>query len=116
MCRQSAQGGFRKRQEAKRRWYTGLRAKIFGHYGWSCACCGAAENPTIDHIDGNGRAHRIELFGSPNSSGAPFWSWLIKNGLPEGFQTLCSRCNNAKGAGLACPLHPPSSAPAKAAA
>jgi hypothetical protein len=38
------------------------------HYGPLCACCGPPDNPDhppshleIDHIDGNGKAHRAEV-------------------------------------------------------
>ena len=31
------------------------------HYGPLCACCGTPNNPEIDHIDGNGKAHREEI-------------------------------------------------------
>ena len=100
----------------KRRHSARVRVQVFDHYGWACACCGTTEGRlTIDHIDGNGRAHRIELFGAPNSAGMPFYAWLVRNGFPGGFQTLCSRCNNAKGASPACPLHAPLAALGEAA-
>jgi len=31
--------------------------------------------------------------------------WLIKNGFPEGFQTLCRPCNGSKGDGDRCKLN-----------
>jgi 5-methylcytosine-specific restriction endonuclease McrA len=96
---------FRKRKEHDDRRNATLRTQVFDHYGWSCACCGSADRPSIDHIDGKGRQHRIELFGTHNASGARFWRWLITSGFPEGFQTLCGRCNRIKGATDSCPLH-----------
>ena len=37
-----------------------LRASLFNHYGWSCACCGEDryEFLSIDHINGGGAKHR----------------------------------------------------------
>jgi hypothetical protein len=74
---------------------------VFAHYGTECACCGVTEELTIDHVDGEGAAHREEL---GNRGGGPFFKWLIRNGLPPGFQTLCSPCNRNKGTGARCHL------------
>ena len=104
-ARRPGSADFRKRKANSRRQYIRLKVAVFDHYGWVCACCGAeTKRPEIDHIDGNGRAHRIELFGRHDTGGPPFYAWLIKNGFPEGFQTLCGRCNRAKGATDRCPL------------
>lgn len=81
-----------------------LRTLVFNHYGWSCKCCGSNKQPTIDHVDGGGKEHRKELSGH-NTSGAPVWRWLIRNGFPDGFQTLCKPCNTSKGTGPACRIN-----------
>ena len=72
------------------------RAAVFAHYGTTCVCCGSDSNLSIDHVNGGGSAHREALFGSPNLSGAHFYAWLVKQGFPEGFQTLCVPCNSSK--------------------
>lgn len=91
-------GRHRSRREA-------LRAEVFGHYGEACACCGSTNRLTIDHVNGDGGAHRRELFSTPRGqAGVPFYSWLVKNGFPSGFQTLCCRCNTSKGTGERCRL------------
>lgn len=56
-----------------------------------CCICGFDDVRAlvIDHIDNNGAAHRKEV-------GKKMYPWLIKNGFPEGFQTLCSNCNTIK--------------------
>lgn len=54
---------------------------------------------TIDHIDGNGAEHRRTL----KRGGITFYRWLINNGFPSGFQTLCYNCNCAKGQYGTCP-------------
>ena len=83
-----------------------LRAAVLGHYGTACACCGAAERLSIDHVEGNGARHRQELFGGKSSS-QRMYRWLVKQGFPDGFQTLCLPCNQSKGNGRECKRHNP---------
>lgn len=75
---------------------------VFDHYGWSCRCCGCdtPEFLGIDHVHGGGTKHRKSLGGK---SGTTFYRWLIKQGLPDGYQTLCHNCNMAKGFYGRCP-------------
>lgn len=71
--------------------YTKLRrSKVLEAYGTVCKCCGEAEEQflSIDHIDGGGNKHAKEV-GS-------VYKWLIANGFPPGFQTLCINCNIGK--------------------
>ena len=49
----------------------------------------------IDHINNNGAEERKSL-GGQNVSGWRFYEYLIKNGLPDGYQTLCANCNMIK--------------------
>jgi hypothetical protein len=85
-----------------------IRDAVLEHYGRICACpdCYSTESLGIDHIDGNGRQHRLELFGNNawKSGAVRFHYWLIKNNFPPGFQTLCGRCNTSKGTGERCRL------------
>jgi hypothetical protein len=70
--------------------YRRYKAKVFAHYGRQCVCCGES-NPgflSIDHMNGCGNELR-KIHGT----GGKFYFWLIKNGFPEGFQTLCHSCN-----------------------
>lgn len=71
---------------------------VFEAYGgYECACCGES-NPfflSIDHMNNDGAAHRMELFGS-KAGGHKMYDWLIKNNFPEGFQVLCMNCNWGK--------------------
>jgi len=87
-----------------RRYDDAIRQAAFGHYGRECACCGATENLTIDHVDGSGAAHRTALFGNGDVAGARFWLWLVKNWFPPGFQSLCRPCNASKAQGDCCRL------------
>ena len=81
-----------------------LREAVFAHYGVVCACCGSTDQPTIDHINGGGAAHRDEVVGRSWAAGTPFYRWLIAQGFPEGFQTLCKPCNASKANHPACRL------------
>lgn len=86
-------------QEQGRQWRDENRAAVFAHYGDTCTCCGSAERPTIDHIAGDGKERRLE-----HGRGTSFYCWLVLNGFPEGFQTLCLPCNMSKGRGERCQL------------
>jgi len=103
-------------REASRQWKAAnserLRAKeksrnsrdrqaVFDYYGWTCRCCNSAERLTIDHVNGGGEAHRSEI-GTKGGSG--MYRWLIANGFPEEFQTLCMPCNRSKSSGERCQL------------
>lgn len=65
---------------------------VLTHYGngkAKCMLCGhdRLTSLSIDHINGGGCRHRREL-----GPGNTFYRWLIKNGYPEGFRTLCLNC------------------------
>lgn len=77
----------RKAQDRAR--YAVVKAQVFAHYGEVCACCGVDEMSflTIDHMRGNGNAHRRQI------NKFTIYSWLIKQGFPKEFQTLCINCN-----------------------
>ena len=83
-----------------------LRVVIFDHYGHICACpgCGATKDLTVDHINGQGEAHRAELFNGRQQAGWHFYAWLVEQGFPEGFQVLCRPCNASKRSGERCRL------------
>jgi hypothetical protein len=66
----------------------------------SCVCCGESvvQFLSLDHINGGGNKHRKEV-----GTGIGFYRWLKRNNFPEGFQTMCHNCNQAKWAYGACP-------------
>jgi len=80
--------------------YAKQRAIVFAHYGERCVCCGSADQLTLDHVNGDGKTHRREI-GHWRSQ---FYAYLIREGLPAGYQTLCTRCNTSKGQGAQCRL------------
>lgn len=51
---------------------------------------------TIDHIDGDGSAHRQETFGNKKVGGYKMYQWIKKNSYPENFQVLCYNCQYRK--------------------
>jgi hypothetical protein len=75
-----------------------LKTQALTYYGngkLACVKCGYGENInalTIDHINGCGTKNRLANGGS----GYKFYYWLIKNGCPEGYQTLCANCQAIK--------------------
>lgn len=99
-CYCSDRRGKQKRSERGKRQRAARRVQVFDHYGWSCACCGSTEDLAIDHVDGDGARHREEV------DAERLYAWLIENGFPEGFQTLCKPCNSSKGRFAHCGLHP----------
>jgi hypothetical protein len=63
----------------------------------SCVHCGFSDARalSIDHINGGGTKHRIEVLGA-NRGGTKFYEWLIRNTYPTGFQVLCMNCQFIK--------------------
>lgn len=69
-----------------------LKQAAFDAYGGpTCSECGLTDIDvlTIDHIDGGGSQHRIELGGG----GTAIYTWLKTNDYPPGFRILCHNCN-----------------------
>ena len=74
-----------------------FKEQVLSHYGRKCAYCGFDDYRAlqIDHIDDNGAEERKAL-GGKSFSGWRFYEWLVKQGYPTGYQTLCANCNNIK--------------------
>ncbi len=65
------------------------------HYGngkLACIKCGFDDIRvlSIDHVNGGGSAHIRSISGGYRAG--HIYAWLIKNHLPEGYQTLCMNC------------------------
>jgi len=78
-----------------------LKEEVFEIYGKACACCGESriEFLTIDHVKGDGAAHRRSL-GNVRT----IYLWLKKHGFPKkGFRPLCMNCNFSRGVYGYCP-------------
>lgn len=67
-----------------------------------CRCCGEREISflAIDHIENNGAESKRK--GEPKG-GVGFFTFLIRNNFPKGFQVLCHNCNMAKSLYGSCP-------------
>lgn len=96
------QSEYRERNREKLRAYQKerrlkLKLTVLEHYGNECAECGFNDYRAlhIDHVNDNGAEERKSL-GGQNFAGWQFYDWLIKQGLPEGYQTLCANHNSIK--------------------
>lgn len=85
--------------------YKKIVLERYGGIPVKCACCGETEYDflCLDHVNGGGNKHRIEMLGKKNVSSREFYR-RMKN-LPKlvGFQVLCYNCNCAKGFTGNCP-------------
>lgn len=86
-------------QARKKRHRDRMRDEVLSHYGHVCACCGLAENLSVDHVFGDGIKHRT---GPHRAISGGLWGWLIRNNFPAGFQILCRECNASKQTGPCC--------------
>jgi hypothetical protein len=88
----------------KSRYYKKLeKKKVIEHYSggkMKCSCCGFAEidGLSIDHIKPRKGWKHDDTFRANK-----LYSWLRRNNLPKGFQTLCINCNHAKRDNNICP-------------
>ena len=81
-----------------------LKKEIVAAYGGKCRCCGEThiEFLTIDHMNGDGAAHR-----AATGKGRKIYQDLKERGFPQdGYQLLCLNCNIALGFYGYCPHHP----------
>lgn len=70
---------------------------VLSHYGkgrqpcccWPDCMITDIDMLTLDHINNDGAEHRKTL-GDRKMAGGKIYRWIIKNGFPDGFQTLCA--------------------------
>ena len=75
----------------KRERHLRLKKAVLSHYGpLKCACCGEPhiELLTLDHMNGDGAAHRKKHPKAKN-----LYIWLRQNDYPPGYEILCFNCN-----------------------
>jgi len=70
-----------------------IKETLLTYYGGGrCACiiCGESRMDclSVDHKKGGGGVHRRSI----NRQGHMLYTYLIKNGYPDGYQTLCMNC------------------------
>ena len=87
-------------REGERRRRAADREAVLDHFGRACACCGSSDRLEVDHVNGDGKAHREAL----GVRGGAFYRLLVANGFPDDppLQVLCGPCNGSKGKGPAC--------------
>jgi hypothetical protein len=69
---------------------------VFAHYGMTCKCCSQdwpIEMLTLGHVDDRSPDDVIVRRG--NIHRTKLRAWLIEQGFPPGFITLCSNCKHA---------------------
>ena len=84
-------------RDKQRLYRRNLKQQVLNRYGNACVVCKFDDIRAlqIDHINNNGAEERKAL-GGQNVSGWRFYQYLVKNNLPDGYQTLCANCNMIK--------------------
>lgn len=79
------------------------KVMVLSHYSHAgipkCVRCGFEDIRALclDHTKNNGSEDRKKTMGkNVGGSGSRFYFYLIKHGLPSGYQTLCANCNLIK--------------------
>lgn len=80
-----------KRANKKKKKVSKIKLLVISNYSSGKICCkrckfSEIKGLQIDHIKGGGHKHI-------KSINKEFYSWLIENNFPEGFQVLCANCN-----------------------
>ena len=85
--------GESRRTRAKERRRT-IRNSVLNALGGVCSCCGESHRSMldIDHVNGNGRAHRESL----GYAWSKIYKHVIENAGSGIYQLLCSNCNQSK--------------------
>jgi hypothetical protein len=81
----------------RRQYRRGLRQEMIAAYGGVCSCCGEAEFGflSLEHLNGDGKAHRMQFGERGNSDGIV--RDLKRRGWPQdGYTVLCFNCNMGK--------------------
>lgn len=92
-------------RDAHRDYRRRLRLEMIEAYGGSCSCCGENELAflSLEHLNGDGKAHRLQFGERGNSDGVV--RDLKRRGWPrDGYTILCFNCNMGKAVnGGVCP-------------
>lgn len=85
-----------------RRYRQALKLEVLNAYGGvHCSCCNETQvlMLALDHLNGDGGAHRRSLGGKGNK----MYEWAKKNNFPTIFRVLCHNCNWATYHNGVCP-------------
>lgn len=82
-----------------------LKLDVINGYGGKCTCCGEPtfEFLSVDHMNNDGKKHRIEISGRNAGSSQSIYRWLRDNNFPAGYTVLCFNCNMARALYSLCP-------------
>lgn len=71
-----------------------LRDQVLDRYGRACACCGEKDPDllTLDHLGDGAEERRFNKLRDATAQ----CRFVVKQGLPDGYQVLCWNCNVAK--------------------
>lgn len=81
-----------------------LKDDLIAAYGGCCSCCGEARREflSIDHVNGDGKAHRAAV--SNGRTNRRLYLWFKRNGYPkDAYRLLCMNCNFSFGHAGYCP-------------
>jgi len=103
--------GYRKySNEANKQQRDRVKAEVVAAYGGRCQCPGCdiayPEFLTMHHVNGDGAAHRAEIFPHGTAKGGyRFYLWLKRQGFPKDgrFELRCYNCNCSEGFHGYCP-------------
>lgn len=100
VCREKMRGWGRKpsyRALARERAGAAKDAAFVAYGGYKCACCGETEPLflEIDHVNNDGNILRYGK-AKQRLKGNNLYYWLRRHKYPDGFQVLCSSCNQGK--------------------
>jgi len=72
-----------------------LKSQVYRAYGNKCQCCGEMNEDffTLDHVNGDGARHRIEICGKNSANPLLMYRWIIRNGYPSTIRLYCYNCN-----------------------
>ena len=87
------------RRDYARRQGRQLRDRVLDHYGRACLACGSGKRLELDHVNGNGEAHRDAV-----GHGDAFFRWILAQDFPAEcewggdfeLQPLCRTCHESK--------------------
>lgn len=86
--------------DRRREYHQRIKRECLEMLGGACRCCGQTRLVflQIDHINGDGAAHRRELTGGRNVATNRMYRWVLDNPdeARRRCQVLCANCNIAK--------------------